>query len=170
MKADAPLIITLKMDERSFEFFDAFRRQHFPRERNFLRAHLTLFHNLPGSELSSIRRTLHVICEKQEMLKLEVTEVKGMGRGVAYKLESAELVALHQQLQHKWHPWLTPQDKQKLWPHVTVQNKVLPEQAKQLLQELSGNFSPFNVTGVGLQLWEYKQGPWELLQEFGFHI
>jgi len=168
MPENAPLIVTLKMDAESFSFFDKLRQRHFPQERNFLLAHLTLFHHLPGSERSSIENTLHALCLQQEQLTLNVTEVKSMGRGVAYKQESATLVALHQRLQRQWQEWLTQQDQQKLWPHVTVQNKVTPVQAAQLLQELTAPFIPFEITGLGLQLWEYQGGPWELLHEFLF--
>lgn len=142
MEAEVPLIITLKMDANGFAFFDALRQQHFPRERNYLKAHITLFHQLPGSEQGSIRHTLQEVCQKQETLMITATEVKGIGRGVAYEMESAGLAALHLRLQRQWREWLTPQDKQKLWPHVTVQNKVPPEQAKQLLHELSAHFTP----------------------------
>lgn len=170
MKSDVPLIISLKLDKASFAFFDALRQQYFPRERNFLLAHLTLFHHLPGAQIFSIGLKLQEICQKQEKLKLEVTAVKSIGRGVAFEMKSHELLVLHQLLQQEWQDWLIPQDKQKLWPHVTVQNKVPPEEAKKLLQHLSFNFTPFSVTGLGLQLWEYKQGPWELLEEFEFDL
>jgi len=42
-----PLILTLKLDEESQAFFDKQRALYFPPERNFLKAHLTLFHQLP---------------------------------------------------------------------------------------------------------------------------
>ncbi|WP_208644854.1 2'-5' RNA ligase family protein [Mucilaginibacter kameinonensis] len=42
------LILTLRLDEESQAFFDEMRKRHFPQERNFLKAHLTLFHQLPS--------------------------------------------------------------------------------------------------------------------------
>ena len=71
-------------------------------------------------------------------------------------------------MQQQWQPWLTPQDKQTLWPHVTVQNKVAPEAARALLQTLQQSFMPFTVQGLGLRLWRYLGGPWELLQAHAF--
>lgn len=57
--------------------------------------------------------------------------------------------------------WLTPQDRQKFQPHVTIQNKVTPEAARELLERLSDTWEPVTAQGRGLQLWRYRGGPWE---------
>ena len=101
-------------------------------------------------------------------MKLVVKEVRLLGEGVAYRLESSLLQQLHRQLQKQWRTYLTPQDQQKLWPHVTVQNKVSPDEAKRLHVRLSEDFAPFEATGAGLHLWEYHGGPWESKQQFRF--
>ncbi|WP_204248378.1 hypothetical protein [Hymenobacter sp. PAMC 26628] len=44
----APLILTLALDTDSQAYFDELRRQHFPAKINYLAAHVTLFHHLPG--------------------------------------------------------------------------------------------------------------------------
>ena len=41
-----PLIVTLALDEAAEARFDGLRQEHFPLERNHLRAHVTLFHAL----------------------------------------------------------------------------------------------------------------------------
>ncbi|MCJ8163554.1 2'-5' RNA ligase family protein [Pontibacter sp. E15-1] len=164
----SPLILTLEMDEASHTFFNVLRQAHFPKERNYLQAHLTLFHHLPGSQLSEILHTLKELCQTQEKLTLEVVGLKNIGRGVAFSLQSPDLIALHGQLQRRWLAWLTPQDKQKLWPHVTVQNKVRPAQAQELLHALYNTFTPFPVSGIGFQVWAYQGGPWELLHTLAF--
>lgn len=163
-----PLILTLQLDAESSRFFGEQRRLYFPKERNFLEAHLTLFHHLPPQHLEEIQQEITALCQKQERILLEVTEVRLMGRGVAYKLESDVLQQLHRHLQLQWQPWLTPQDRQKLWPHVTVQNKVAPAQAKELRQHLTATFEPFTAIGVGLQLWAYQGGPWQWLSSYPF--
>jgi 2'-5' RNA ligase len=164
----APLILTLALDADSQCFFDALRQQHFPPERNFLQAHLTLFHHLPGSDYAPICQTLADLAATEAPLPLAVTGLRFLGRGVAYSLENNRLQALHQQLQATWQPSLTPQDQQKLKPHVTVQNKVDPAVARSLHQQLATDFQPFEATGTGLQLWAYRGGPWEALQTFAF--
>ena len=101
-------------------------------------------------------------------MPLQVAGLQFLGQGVAYKVGSEALEQLHQELQQRWWPWLTPQDRQKRRPHVTIQNKVRPEVAKALYEELAAGFEPFETTGTGLQLWAYRNGPWEWLQTFGF--
>jgi hypothetical protein len=63
-----PLILTLRMDERSQERFDRLRETHFPPERNYLRAHLTLFHKLPGEREAEISAYLRGVCRDREPL------------------------------------------------------------------------------------------------------
>jgi hypothetical protein len=78
------------------------------------------------------------------------------------------LSRLHARLAARWREWLTLQDRQKLQPHVTVQNKVQPDRARVLLAELQANFQPFAVAGEGLRLWRYRGGPWDPVRTFPF--
>jgi len=162
-----PLILTLALDAASQAFFDRLRLQHFPPERNFLKAHLTLFHHLPPEE-ESIPTVIKKVCAQHTLMPLQVQAVVSIGKGVAFKIECPPLQQLHAFLQQQWKPWLLPQDVQKLWPHVTVQNKVDPATAKALQQQLSGSFTPFEAWGTGLTLWVYEGGPWRWLQHFPF--
>jgi hypothetical protein len=99
---------------------------------------------------------------------LRVTGLRNLGRGVAYLLHSPELDALRGALARSWQPWLTPQDRSRHSPHVTVQNKVLPAQARELLAHLQAGFVPYDVTARGLALWRYLGGPWEPVAELPF--
>ena len=166
--ADAPLILALALDAESFAFFNGLRQQYFPPERNFLAAHVTLFHHLPGVRRADLVAQLTARSQAQPQLSLQVTGLRFLGQGVAYVLENAALQALHHELQTEWQPALTPQDQQKLRPHVTVQNKVDPKQARTLYEQLKTDFVPFEATGTGLQLWAYRGGPWEAIQTFDF--
>jgi 2'-5' RNA ligase len=149
------------MDEGSQGYFDRLRGLHFPPERNHLRAHLTLFHKLPGDREADISADLREICRAREPFVLAATGLRFLGRGVAYELSSPPLVALRRELARSWGPWLGAQDRQGFKPHVTVQNKVPPEQARVLHRDLQATFSPFEVEGLGLSLWRYLGGPWE---------
>jgi hypothetical protein len=169
LPSPAPLILTLTLDEASQAFFDDLRRQHFPPKINYLSAHLTLFHALPGHELDTIAADLSAVAaEQSEPLTLQATGIKFMGRGVMYTLDNPTLPALHRGLQQRWEPWLSAQDKQGLRPHITVQNKVDPAVARRLHEELAARFQPFTATGTGLALWAYRGGPWEHLRHFAF--
>jgi hypothetical protein len=166
---DAPLILTLTLDEASQAFFDAQRKKYFPPKINYLGAHLTLFHALPGHEEVAISDYLaEVVAGQPAPLPLAVTGLKFMGRGVMYTLANPDLPALHRRLQQWWQPWLSAQDQQGLRPHITVQNKVEPTVARALLAELEASFQPFEVQGTGLALWAYRGGPWERRQVFTF--
>lgn len=166
---DAPLILTLTLDADSQAFFDEQRRRYFPPKINYLSAHLTLFHALPGAEYAAIAADVAAAAAGQPgALPLQVTGLKFMGRGVMYTLDNAALPALHRRLQRQWELWLSPQDKQGLRPHITVQNKVDPAVARALHEDLAASFQPFAATGTGLALWAYRGGPWELRQQFAF--
>ena len=167
MQSDAPSILTLQLDEDAFQFFNEQRQAHFPPERNFLSAHLTLFHHLPPND-QMIVEDIRTIAAVQERLSLNITEVVSIGKGVAYKVECLPLQKLHKSLQEKWQPHLTAQDRQKLWPHITVQNKVTPDVAKQTLAQLQTFFKPFMAYGIGLTLWSYEGGPWRFIRDFPF--
>jgi 2'-5' RNA ligase len=162
-----PLIVTLTLEAPDQQRFDSLRAAHFPPERNHLAAHVTLFHALPGEHEEQVRQDLARAAET-EPFRLRVTGLRSLGRGVAYVLDSDELTRLRQELRARWEPWLTPQDAQRHSPHVTVQNKVDPAQARALLAELRAGFVPYDVTARGLGLWRYLGGPWEAVEETRF--
>ena len=166
MDRTAPLILTLALDERAFAFFEAERRRSFPPERNLIPAHLTLFHKLPGEHFDPIARDIAALASAQRPFPLQVTGLRSLGRGVAYTLLSPELASLRQGLVQQWEAWLGPQDRQKHQPHVTIQNKADPAQARALLARLEEAFTPFTVTAEGLHLWRYLGGPWEAVETF----
>lgn len=168
MDSAAPLILTLRFDEASFAFFDEQRRRYFPRARNFIPAHLTLFHHLPGDHLALIQHDIETRASGLHPFPLDVTGLRSLGRGVAYTLEAAELPELRRDLALKWNDWLKPQDRQNHKPHVTVQNKVHPSAARALLEELGDTFQPFRTEATGLELWRYRGGPWEHVRGFRF--
>lgn len=166
----APLILTLTLDEQSFTFFDDQRRRYFPPARNFIPAHLTLFHHLPGTSLDTIRTTIESEASSQARFSLDVTGLRSLGRGVAYTLHSQELTNLRRNLAALWSHWLTPQDRQKHQPHITVQNNVDPQGARALLVKLTETFVPFEAQATGLDLWWYRGGPWEKVRFFPFEF
>jgi 2'-5' RNA ligase len=81
---------------------------------------------------------------------------------------SPALLALRQQLATTWPEWLGAQDRQRFQPHVTVQNKVTTEAARQLYEQLAASWQPVAGRGEGLLLWRYRGGPWEQVMTFPF--
>jgi 2'-5' RNA ligase len=162
-----PLVVTLLLDEAAQERFDALRRAHFPPERNHLRAHVTLFHALPGEYEEQVRSDLAASAQRPAY-DVDVVRVRSLGRGVAYDLRSPVLAAQRAELARCWQPWLTPQDARPHAAHVTVQNKVTPDRARALLRELEASFVPDAVRATGLAVWRYLGGPWEPLGAYRF--
>lgn len=158
------LILTASIDNESQLFFDTLRSEHFPKERNFLKAHLTLFHKLP--DLPETYHTLQTL--KVSSFSAEVSEVKSIGNGVAYFITSATLDEIQLKLKHSFITHLSAQDEQKFSAHITIQNKVTAENARALLQSLQANFLPFQIKITGLDLWYYLDGPWQHAASFPF--
>jgi 2'-5' RNA ligase len=168
MTQNAPLVLTLKLDRSTFDRFNTLRQQYFPRERNFLPAHITLFHALPGKQNLPIREKLQTLCSETSTMPLQFSQLRFLGKGVAIECSSSDLVQLQKSLMQSWKNWLTPQDQQNYRPHITIQNKVTPEEARQLYEQMLHNWHPLTGTGEGLLLWYYRGGPWELIEEFPF--
>ena len=156
-----PLILTLTLDAASQAFFDGERRRWFPPARNMIPAHITLFHRLPDDDVLRVLSVLSLLCADARPSPFWVEGVKFLGRGVAYSLQSAEMVGLRARLAALWRDSLTPQDRQGWRPHVTIQNKVEPVAARALHSALSLSFVPFGGTVAGLAVWRYLGEPWE---------
>lgn len=160
-----PLILTLALHPDDQARFDRLRALHFPPDRNLVPAHVTLFHHLPGAELDEIQALLAAEAASVPPFPVEASGLRFLGRGVAYELRAGELLALRARLARAWQAWLTPQDAQGFRPHVTIQNKAQPEAARALRDAMQAGFAPFAVRAVGLRLWHYLGGPWELAGE-----
>jgi hypothetical protein len=148
------------LGDADFAWLDGLRQRHFPPERNYLRAHLTLFHHLPPSAEAEIAGLL---CDltRAPAPKAQISGLINLGRGVAYRIESPELVDIRTMIAEHFAPLLTPQDKAGWRPHVTVQNKVDPARSRALLLKLEDGFAAQGVEIAGLALWHYLGGPWQ---------
>ncbi len=164
----APLVVSLLIDEASQARLDAERRAWFPPGRTAVGAHVTFFHALPGRHEAQVRADLGEVADRPAFV-VHVTGVLPLGRGAAYRLAASELAAVHAELRERWLEWLTPQDRQPLRPHVTVQNKVEPALARETVATLRAGFTPWSARATGLALWRYAGGPWEPLARWPFY-
>ncbi len=168
MADSAPFIVTAELPADLFAWANGLRRAHFPPERNHLAAHVTLFHAFAPSlreELLPLLKRLAAACAP---VPARISGLMSLGRGTAIALESPDMLALRQQIADHFHGALTAQDQHKPRLHITIQNKVLPQAAKDLQQALAGTVQPrpFAFTGLGLHL--YRGGPWEAVGVFKF--
>lgn len=159
-----PLILTARPDAATLARFETLRRAHYPAALNRVPAHISLFHQLPGSEVDAVVERLRLVAREHPAPDVAVTGLRALGRGVAYTLRSAGLFALHADLAEAWAPLLIPQDRHRFAGHVTVQNKVTPEVARATLAALTAAFEPWTFDVVGVDVWRYLDGPWEHLR------
>lgn len=167
MDQRAPLIVTATLRPADQRRFDALRSAHFPPERNYLKAHLTLFHHLPPARSDELVRLLKDIAADPAPAA-QVTEIYSLGRGVAYRVDSPQLLAMRARVAEWFAPDLTAQDQATPRLHITVQNKVDPAAAKALLADLRANFQPAPLAITGFSIHHYRGGPWELMQDISF--
>ena len=163
----APIIVTATMGAADQHCFDSLRAAHFPPERNHLRAHITLFHQLPPSCLAELDRLIKTLVADAPPPAM-VSDVYSLGRGVAYRIDSPALLSIRERIADWFAGSLSAQDQGVPRLHITIQNKVEPLAAKVLLAEIACDFVPRPLTITGLAAHHYLGGPWEIAFERKF--
>jgi 2'-5' RNA ligase len=161
LKTLQPLILTARICDNDLKPFDRLRQEHFPPDRNFLVAHLTMFHRLPGEYREQVVQHLIEVAAQHSPITADISGLRHLGAGVAFTIASPELQDIHAKLRRAFMPWLGGQDMQKWQPHITIQNKVSKLAADALHAVLSREFRPHTVEIIGLDLWRYLGGPWQ---------
>ena len=163
-----PLILTAMLESGVQARFEALRRAHYPAELNRVPAHVSMFHHLPGRELEAVKRRLKAVCGQVAPPVVDVTGLKSLGKGVAFRLRAPLLEDVRAELADGWDTLLIPQDSAGFQPHVTVQNKVTSAAAKATFDALTAAFAPFSTRSPGIAIWRYCDGPWEPLGQVAF--
>ncbi len=166
MEKRRSLIITLLLDEASQLFFDKQRKLYFPAYANFTNAHLTLFHKLPANEIQvqEIFEQIFTI----DKFDMQVVNIQNNHNFIAYEISSPYLVDIHSTLQIAFSKFLHLKDREILWPHITIQNKVTEYKAKKTHQKLLETFVPFTITAIGISSWFYTKNKWEKQRDIYF--
>ncbi|MHA6722876.1 2'-5' RNA ligase family protein [Sphingomonas sp. RS2018] len=162
------MIVTATFGPADAAALDAERREHFPPERNQLAAHLTMFHHLPPGIAAELKQRLSALTRGIAAPQAWLAGTIELGRGVAYRIESPDLVAIRAELADVFAPLLTPQDRAGWRPHVTIQNKVEPAQSRALKASIDARFGRRPLVIRGLASWWYRGGPWEALSTHNF--
>ncbi|MCB2089769.1 MAG: 2'-5' RNA ligase family protein [Sphingomonadaceae bacterium] len=168
MASDAPLILTAQLPDDLHHWATALRTAHFPPERNYLQAHVTMFHALPPFLRDEVEGLLKRIAAGTAPVPAHLEGIMSLGRGTALKLSSPAMLDLRAGLAEHFHGMLTPQDQHQPRLHVTIQNKVSPAEAQALQEKLAPTVQPRTFVFRGLALYAYLGGPWELLGSFAF--
>lgn len=161
------LIITAEIAPPDLSWLNALRRVHYPPHRNQVPAHLTMFHALPPSSEGEVRSTLSRLSQ-EPVPRAFIEGLMNLGSGVAFRIVSPELERIRNDLAEYFHGLLGLQDSSGWRPHVTIQNKVSPKAARDLLGRLRKEFSPRPLAITGLGLHRYSDGPWERLGIYRF--
>jgi hypothetical protein len=164
----APLIVTAQLPLDLYSWATQLRTEHFPPERNFLKAHVTLFHALPPFVEGELRELLGRITARTPPVPARLEGVMGLGSGTALRLSSPAMLDCRAAIAEHFTGMLTGQDSHPPRLHITVQNKVTPAQAKALQAELALRVEPRQFAFRGLELHAYQGGPWELLGNWRF--
>ncbi|MCF8882081.1 2'-5' RNA ligase family protein [Erythrobacter sp. SN021] len=165
---DAPLILTAQLPRDLHARFTALRDMHFPPERNYLEAHVTLFHALPAMCEAELCSHLKRIAGEFAPVMGQVDGLMPLGGGTAIKLSSPDMLHLRDMIADHFHGMLTGQDRHRPALHVTIQNKVAVKEARALQTALAGTIEPRPFVFRGLALFRYRGGPWEAVKDFAF--
>lgn len=164
----APLIVTATLPGDVQAWADHLRTTHFPPERNFLKAHVTLFHALPPMLLEEARSMLATLAGSTAPVTARIDAVMDLGGGTALRIVSPQMLDLRAQVADHFHGMLSAQDQSRPRLHITVQNKVARAQARILQDELAAGFAPRDFSFTGLALHHYRGGPWEGAGQWSF--
>lgn len=167
-EGDAPLIVTALLPRDLQARFTALRRAYFPPERNFLDAHVTLFHALPAMCEGEAVAYLKRLAAEYAPVDARVEGLMALGGGTAIRLSSPAMLDLRAMMAEHFRGLLTQQDQHNPRLHVTIQNKVPGREARALQAALGGTMAPQSFTFRGLALHRYRGGPWEPIKEFAF--
>jgi hypothetical protein len=161
-----PFIVTAELPRDLFAWVNGLRAAHFPRERNWLKAHVTLFHAFAPSLREELRAMLGALAGRYAAPACRLDGLMDLGGGTALRLHSPGMLEIRAEIAEHFHGALTAQDQHSPRLHITIQNKVEPAVARALQAELAPRLSPreFAFTGLGLHLytnphWE-AQGVW----------
>ena len=126
-----------------------------------------MFRQLPPSVEGELKRRLAAYAATPAPAAT-IAGIVDLGGGTALRVESEGLEDIRYDLALALHGLLTPQDRAPWRPHVTVQNKVEPKEAKRLQAQLRAGFERRALAIRGLALWRYLDGPWEPVKQFVF--
>lgn len=162
-----PLIVTAEFSASDFSWLEGLRRANYPAELNRVPAHLTMFQGLPPSAVAEVKDQLarHTSGPRPQAT---VAGLMNLGRGVAFRIVSGGLDLIRDSIADHFHGLLSAPDAGGWRPHVTIQNKVTPPEAKALIAAIERDFRPRPLEIAALSVHRYRGGPWETLATYRF--
>lgn len=167
-------ILTFLTDAPSHKAMTDLRTQYFPRHLNRLNAHLTLFHALPGSQLSSsIMPTLTTLAYSTSPFPISATTPFKLRHGIAVGVPKGrggdEARRVWRILRDEWRGFLSEQDRAGFKAHYTIMNKEEDDlKATKAFEEVERSWRVVRGRVEGLSLWLYEKGRWKHEVDFRF--
>ena len=164
----APFIVTAELPEAVFAWANSLRAEHFPPTRNWLKAHVTLFHSFAPSLREELPRFLARMAAEFAQPEAELNGLMDLGGGTALALRSPAMLAVRQHIADHFWDMLTKQDQGGKKLHITIQNKVERKVARELQARLAPQLRVrrFAFTGLGLHI--YRSPYWEAVSTWKF--
>lgn len=162
-----PIVVTALFAPGDDGWLQQLRRDHYPVEANRVPAHLTLFRQLPPSVEAELSRRVAAFAASRPPRAI-LSGILDLGKGTALRVQSEELEDMREQLAEAFHGLLTPQDQAPWRPHVTIQNKVEPREARRLQQQLRAAIAARPLAIRAIAMWRYLDGPWQRIRTFPF--
>ncbi len=126
-----------------------------------------MFHALPPSAFDEAKRQL-AMAARGLPPKATIAGLMDLGGGVAFRIVSDDLDAIRAELADHFHGMLSVQDAVGWRPHITIQNKAKPSEARALLARLDRQFHPRPLGIAALALHRYLGGTWETIARYPF--
>lgn len=162
-----PLIVTADFTPTDYAWLEGLRRAHYPAEQNRVPVHLTMFQGLPPSAVDEVKHQLSLHSASPPP-RATIAGLMNLTGGVAFRVVSDELEAIREEIASHFHGLLCAPDVAGWRPHVTIQNKVPPREARALITELEAGFRPRLLGIAALTVHRYRGGPWETLASYKF--
>lgn len=166
-------VLTVKTTESLALPMNEFRERYFPRRLNRTPAHLTLFHALPHSQLIVLDQVLAQTSSNIGPFHISAGKPFRMRRGVGINVGQGYRTTkeVHERLRSQWLDFLSEQDAGGFRPHWTAMNKVNDEEkVDSAFKNIQTALMATSREGqaLGLVLWNYNGGNWELAKEYLF--
>ena len=126
-----------------------------------------MFQGLPPSAADEVKRQLALHAAGPPP-RTTIAGLMNLTGGVAYRVVSDDLEAIRDAIADHFHGSLCAPDTAGWRPHITIQNKVTPKEARGLLTRLEQDFRPRPLGIAGLSVHRYRGGPWETLATYQF--
>ena len=156
-----PFIVTAELPPDVLAWADGLRRRHYLPERNWLKAHVTLFHAFAPSLRDELHGMLGGIAAEFAPAAARIDRLMDLGSGTALAIHSPAMLAIRQRIADHFHGALTAQDGHQPRLHITIQNKVTSQAAQTLQAALGPDLASRSFRFKGLGLHRYRNPHWE---------